>query len=491
MRCDRVTEWLQALDQLWDKPDAYLKRLATVDRGLQSQLGALAVMRLAPQEPEAAAEQLSAPWAQRLRTDWSAAAWAAVTRAASLKQLESAAGWAERALQLDGRSRAERAAHTGAVAATDLPGRSSVFTLLSDDMLAWIVRASLREVAQRPQAWLSVAQAIERMSPAEQAEPTWSYWRARALLARSRPGSAGEVLLSEAQDLLRRIASPLHFYGQLAGAELGERPAPLPSAPELDAAERQEAASKPGLVRALRMLELGLRSEGLREWNFTLIGQTDRQILAAAALACDRQVVDRCISAAERTREQTDASLRYPLAFREEITAAAQASGVDAALVFGLIRQESRFAIQARSSVGAAGLMQVMPPTARWTAKRIGLELPADWRDDRATNLRLGTAYLRMVVDDFGASLPMALAAYNAGPSRSRRWREGPTLEPAIWAETIPFHETRDYVKKVLANAAVYAQRLGSKEPAALKGWLGPSIGPRDPSTPLPNKELP
>ena len=135
--------------------------------------------------------------------------------------------------------------------------------------------------------------------------------------------------------------------------------------------------------------------------------------------------------------------------------------------------------------------MQVMPATARWTARRIGVALPADWRDNHAVNLRLGSSYLRMVLDDFGQSLPMALAAYNAGPNRPRRWRETATLEPAIWAETIPIHETRDYVKKVLSNAAVYHRLLGTASPPPLKSLLGPPIGPRDPGSPEPNKELP
>jgi soluble lytic murein transglycosylase len=239
------------------------------------------------------------------------------------------------------------------------------------------------------------------------------------------------------------------------------------------------------------MMGIGLRGEGVREWNFSLIGMDDRQLLAAARLACELQVWDRCIHTSERTQAEVDPNLRYPLAFAEEITAAAQRSAVPPALVMGLIRQESRFVTQARSHVGASGLMQVMPATARWTARRIGLELPADWRDNHAVNLRLGTSYLRMVLDDFGESLPMALAAYNAGPNRPRRWREGATLEPAAWAETIPIHETRDYVKKVLSNAAVYHRLLGAAAPPPLKSLLGKPIGPREPGSPEPNKELP
>jgi len=106
-------------------------------------------------------------------------------------------------------------------------------------------------------------------------------------------------------------------------------------------------------------------------------------------------------------------------------------------------------------------------------------------------NLRLGTTYLKLVLDDFGGSLAMAAAAYNAGPSRPRRWREGAVLEPAAWAESIPFNETRDYVKKVLANATVYAAVLRPDSTPTIRARLGPPIGPRDAAAPAPDKDLP
>jgi soluble lytic murein transglycosylase len=146
--------------------------------------------------------------------------------------------------------------------------------------------------------------------------------------------------------------------------------------------------------------------------------------------------------------------------------------------------------MDARSHVGASGLMQIMPATARWTAKKIGLPYTQNMLNDRATNLKLGASYLKLVLDDFGGSMPMAAAAYNAGPSRPRKWREGPMLDPAVWAENIPFSETRDYVKKVLSNATDYAGLLGQGAPS-LKARLGHSIGPREPTAPAQNEELP
>jgi hypothetical protein len=171
--------------------------------------------------------------------------------------------------------------------------------------------------------------------------------------------------------------------------------------------------------------------------------------------------------------------------FRESVVRRSREIGLDPAYVYGLIRQESRFIMDARSHVGASGLMQVMPATARWTAKRIGMtNFTLDQINDRETNIAIGTGYLKLVLDDFDGSMPLAAAAYNAGRGRPRNWRApggtGPVLEAAAWAENVPFNETRDYVKKVLANATMYAAIL-SGQPQSLKARLG-SVGPRDTS---------
>jgi soluble lytic murein transglycosylase len=167
--------------------------------------------------------------------------------------------------------------------------------------------------------------------------------------------------------------------------------------------------------------------------------------------------------------------------FKQEVVQRAGRIGLDAAYVYGLIRQESRFVMDAQSHVGAAGLMQVMPATAKWTAKKIGLnDFKPHQITERDTNIAIGTGYLKLVLDSFEGSMPLAAAAYNAGPSRSRNWRGqdgSPTLEAAIWAENVPFNETRDYVKKVLANTTNYAALLSGK-PQSLKARLG-TIGPQ------------
>jgi soluble lytic murein transglycosylase len=217
--------------------------------------------------------------------------------------------------------------------------------------------------------------------------------------------------------------------------------------------------------------------------------------LAAASLACEREVWDRCINTSERTKNEFDAAQRYPTPLKSEVVYHSTNAGLDPAYVYGLIRQESRFVSTARSGVGASGLMQVMRETARIVARRIGLSHYTDGMlNDKDINLQLGTSYLKMALDDFEGSKPMALAAYNAGPGRPRRWREAITtpirLEPAIWAETIPFSETRDYVKKVLSNNVMYAALLTSK-PQSLKEQLGQAIGPRSLIAPSVDRGLP
>jgi soluble lytic murein transglycosylase len=229
----------------------------------------------------------------------------------------------------------------------------------------------------------------------------------------------------------------------------------------------------------------------VREWNFALrdLAGDDRALLAAAARACAAAVWDRCINTSERTQTQLDLAQRYPMPYREQVLAQARAAGLDPADPYGLMRQESRFISDARSGVGASGLMQVMPATARWTARQLGLPYSPGALKDLDFNLRIGMAYLRRVLDDFGGALPLAAAAYNAGPGRPRRWREGAPLDAAAWAETIPFSETRDYVKKVLANATVYARLMGNED-ARLRQRLGTQIGPRS-GGPAIDEELP
>ena len=362
---------------------------------------------------------------------------------------------------------------------------------MHDDHLAWQARAALR-VGRWPQ----VLTAITAMSEPQRSDPTWVYWRARALLMQS----GTENSRAQATQLLESIAGVRGFYEQLAMEELGRR-ITTPTKPEaLTLAEQEAARANPGLNRALYAIRIGLRPEGVREWNYstnlhTRGGMDDRGLLAAADLACQNEIWDRCINTSDRTKSQISFEQRFPMPFKAAVVARAGRIGLDPAYVYGLIRQESRFIMDAKSGVGASGLMQVMPATAKWTAKKIGLYgFQPQQINDRDTNIAIGTGYLKLVLDSFEGSMPMAAAAYNAGPSRPRNWRGqsgAPVMEAAIWAENVPFNETRDYVKKVLSNTTNYAALI-TGQPQSLKARLG-SVGPRDAQIPVTalDEELP
>jgi soluble lytic murein transglycosylase len=461
----------KAVAELIDNPARWLAHAPEATPGTGQALELLAWLRLAANDPDQAASQLQT--AQRLPLPAIATAWAQTAKQAALKQSPLAAAYALRAWLL--------------WSAAALPGVQPPW---SDDLLAWQVRAALRMPALDPDRWPLVRRAIEAMSATEQRDSTWAYWKARAVRALAEPGPGGDGDRAEAQAALESIALQMSFYGKLATEELGGHLA-LPAAPEPPTVGEAEAArSRPGLARALQLIALGLRNEGVREWNYTLRGLPERDLLAAAQWACEDQVWDRCIATSDRTRTEIDMAQRFPLPMRESIVARARAVGVDPALLFALIRQESRFVADTRSSVGALGLMQLMPATAKWTARKIGLDYRPDMITDQDVNVQLGATYFRRLVDDFDGSLTLATAAYNAGPGRPRRWRDGPQVEPAAWIESIPFTETRDYVKRVLSNSVYYAAMLGQPVPT-LGARLGAPIGPRDPAAPAPDRELP
>jgi soluble lytic murein transglycosylase len=364
---------------------------------------------------------------------------------------------------------------------------------LNDDTLGWKVRATLR-ASSKPN-WSAVLHAINAMSEPAQKDAIWTYWKARAL--KSKPESKNQ--LPEANALFERIASVRGFYEQLALEELGRKITVPERPPEVTALEKAAARQNTGLNRALKAISIGLRSEGVREWNYSTNltnsagqagGMSDRELLAAAQYACEREVWDRCINTSERTKTVIDFDQRFPMPFRNSVVKRASDINIDPAYVYGLIRQESRFIMDARSHVGASGLMQVMPATARWTAKKLGMTgFTADQINDRETNIAIGTGYLKLVLDDFAGSMPLAAAAYNAGPNRPRAWRNGAVVETAIWAENVPFAETRDYVKKVLSNTTNYAAIL-TGQPQSLKNRLG-MVGPLGVDAPAVNTDLP
>ncbi|MBV8464973.1 MAG: lytic transglycosylase domain-containing protein [Burkholderiales bacterium] len=359
-------------------------------------------------------------------------AWSRLAMIATRKLDDRALGWFERGLPL---------------------------SALGADGRAEYVRAALRQGD-----WGKVAEVIDAMGAEEQANPTWTYWRARA--ARQ----AGNVTL--ANKLFASIAGDQSFYSLLAREELGtvvEAPAAVFRA---NAVELSAMRDLPAIQRALALYNLDWRPEAVREWNWGMRGLSDEQLLAAAELARQAGWYDRAIYSAEHTRAQQDNTLRYLAPYRDITQSYARSLGLDEAWVYGLIRQESRFVTVAHSSVGAHGLMQLMPGTARWVARKLGVSYNPSAVNEIGVNIQLGTFYLKQVLDSLGQQPVLATAAYNAGPGRARAWRGNRPMEGAIYAETAPFLETRDYIKKVMANSIYYAEAFEHGE-TSLKKRLG------------------
>ena len=458
-----------AVAELLDSPAPYLAKKASAATRNDAELATLALMRMAQNDSDTAAALLSGRWERSLPADLASWTWSSIGRQTAMKLQPNAADHFLRAGRLLTRTGRE----------LDLP----------DETLAWKVRAALRADNGKAR-WQQVIQAVNAMSAPEQKDPAWMYWKAQGLKAIAVDSQDGQSLLATSRELLGELAGQLNFYGALAADDLGQPQALPPPAAPVTQAEKDAVATNPGLVRGLVLVSIGLRSEGVREWNYSIRGMSDRELLAAAQYACEREVWDRCINTSDRTKAEVALEQRFPTPLLKDVSARAKEIGLDPAFVYGLIRQESRFIMDARSHVGASGLMQLMPATARWTAKKIGLPYSPSLITDRDTNLRLGNAYLKLVLDDMGGSQAMAAAAYNAGPGRPRKWREGPVLDAAVWVENIPFSETRDYVKKVLSNATYYAALLGSKG-TSLRARLGRTVGPADPNAPPPEKDLP
>lgn len=331
---------------------------------------------------------------------------------------------------------------------------------LSDLQLGWKARA-----AMRAQDWTALLSAIAWMSETEKRRPEWRYWYARALKSLGRGGAADEQFAV--------LAREHHFYGQLAAEELGALIGPTLMTYKASEEEIKSIASNPTLQRALHLYRLNLRLEGIREWTWAIRKFDDKQLLAAAELARRNDLYDRAINTADRTQQLHDFSLRFPAPHRETMQNFTKTLNLDDAWVYGLVRQESRFVQAAKSSVGASGMMQLMPATAKWVAKKLGMKsFSVGVVNKLDTNFALGTYYLKHVQDSLSGSPVLATAAYNAGPGRARRWQEMQPMEAAAYVESIPFTETRDYVKKVMSNSAYYAARFGDPV-TSLKKRLG------------------
>ncbi|MDE2344387.1 MAG: lytic transglycosylase domain-containing protein [Betaproteobacteria bacterium] len=406
-----------ALTQAYTQPKSFLESWdAAGDSRAGRELALFALSQLAARDPQEAAD-IWLRMASRFSKREQAYGWLQVAWQGAMMQHPNALAWFGRAGEL-----------------TD------------DRMLAWRTRAALRQGN-----WDEVLRTINSMSPAEAAQSAWRYWKGRALLALGRG--------AEAQALWKPLSQESSYYGLLALEELGGQlalpPQPSPLMPE------EIDTLRPRLSRAMRLHSLGLVPESQFEWNAVSRPLTPRQRLVISALASQAQWYDRSIYSIERAGDQQDLALRFPLAFEETVRQQARQNHLDEAWVFGLVRQESYFSPQARSRTGAMGLMQLMPATARWLAKRMPLH-HFQWAKSTQvdTNLQLGTFYLRHLLNRLGHPI-LATAGYNAGPNRVLRWVSGTPQDATVFIESIPLRETRGYVEHVMFNATVYGMRLG------------------------------
>lgn len=332
---------------------------------------------------------------------------------------------------------------------------------LTGPQLAWRARTALLT-----QNWHEVWASINAMTPQQQREGVWRYWKARALKAW---GS-----LPEANVLFAELSSEHNFYGQLSAEEIGIAPAAtMPASYQPSKATINAMLAQPAVQRTLALYRMDLRTDAAREWAWAARKLDDQQLLVAAEIARRNGMYDHAINTADRTVQIHDFSLRYLAPYREVLQGYIRKNELEEAWVYGLIRQESRFVYQAKSPVGATGLMQIMPATARWIAQKIGMKSYRQALVNQLdTHFKLGTYYMKTMLSSLDNSPVLASAAYNAGPSRARKWRGENTLEGAVYAENIPFDETRTYVKKVMSNTMYYSQLFG-QPPRSLKQRLG------------------
>lgn len=336
---------------------------------------------------------------------------------------------------------------------------------LSDYNAAWRVRAALRQPKVN---WQRVKDSIEAMNKTQQQETAWLYWHSRAL------GELGQT--SAAQNGYRQLLDHYDFYGQLAREALGQQIVWPEQAAPVTSAELAQIKRNSGLQNAVALFGIGAREYAVVEWGHAIRGLNDRQLMAASEWAKDIGFYDRTINTSHLTRDSVNFKQRYVAPFDGRVTAQARRTGVSPAWVYGLIRQESRFVPIARSNVGASGLMQLMPGTAQLVARKLGVEnYNRSMINDLDTNMLFGTTYLKDILDKQDGSEVLATAGYNAGPNRAIRWRNSLSqpVEGAIFAETIPFTETRLYVKHVLSNAVWYDIKFNNGKPSSLTNRLG------------------
>lgn len=333
------------------------------------------------------------------------------------------------------------------------------------DLGAWKVRAALWAGD-----WSLARRWLLELPPAELDTPRWQYWLARAEQALGNE--------AEADVHYRRAAKGREFFAFLAAERIGQPPAmshrPLPT----DTATRRRLLAEPGTVRARELHAVGLPARALTEWETVSEAWDAQARLTASAMLSDWGWHELAIATMAQLDQWDDLERRFPIAYRPLFEQAAGDTGIGLELLMALSRAESLFNPRARSGADARGLMQLLPSTARQTARRHDLPVPArDALYQPETNVPLGARYLAELHDKLGA-WPLAIAAYNAGPHRIPRWRPEAPIAADVWIENVPYNETRRYIRRVLMYRTVFGWRLTGKAPP-LSPLLTP-IAPRN-----------
>ncbi|NQD94231.1 transglycosylase SLT domain-containing protein [Pseudomonas sp. CrR25] len=312
--------------------------------------------------------------------------------------------------------------------------------------------------------WDEAYELTQRM-PADLGQTNrWRYWQARSLQLAQPTSQAPAALYQE-------LAKERDFYGFMA-ADQTKAPYQLNNKPlALDPKTLQKVRNAAGIRRALEFHARGQIVDGRREWYHVSRLFSRDELVAQARLAYDMEWYFPAIRTISQAQYWDDLEVRFPMAHRSSLTSEAKKRGLHSSWVFAITRQESAFMADAKSPVGAMGLMQLMPATAKETARRFGIPLSSPQLAYRPeVNIQLGAAYLSQIYGQFNGNRVLASAAYNAGPGRVRQWLRGADHLPFdVWIENIPFDETRQYVQNVLSYSVIYGQKLNAPQP--LIGW--------------------
>lgn len=318
--------------------------------------------------------------------------------------------------------------------------------------------------------WDDVVEAISKMDADTQKANQWQYW-----LARAYEQSSDTNKRNTAKKMYQNIAKSDDYYGLMAKDKSGQRFDSSRSGgsnlPNISTADRSRVMQNPNFARAFALYNADAsRAYANREWNWAVKQARDKRddnlVIAAARVAFDMGWLDRAIYAADNTDRINSVALSHPMPHQDAVVRYSQSAGIDPAWAYGIMRQESRFVTSARSNVGASGLMQVMPDTAKYIARNLGETYSASRANTGDTNIRYGTWYMGDILGKLNYQPVLATAGYNAGPNNAKRWQPVyGSLAADQYVESIAFPETRNYVKHVMENATIYSSLLGLNQP--------------------------